>query len=227
MKTDGNLRLSYSQEPGISKLMSNRFIVILKWIAFPACLIPLAMLVEHGFTGSLGPDPVATITHTTGFWTLYFLLITLAITPVRRLHRRLAWLIRFRRMLGLFAFFYGTLHLSTYIWLFSDFDVSAMLQDITKRPFITLGMLGWTCLFLLAATSTAWSIRKLGGRRWTHLHRLIYVAAIAGVIHYWWIVKPGVLTPWRVTAILAVLLLTRIAWEFRQSTKKRKLTVAA
>jgi methionine sulfoxide reductase heme-binding subunit len=207
--------------------MNNRSVVALKFIAFPACLIPLAVLVYQGFTNTLGPDPIATITHTTGFWTLYFLLITLAVTPVRRLSPRLTWLIRFRRMLGLYAFFYGTLHLLTYVWLFSDFKFHAMVHDITKRPFITMGMLGWACLFLLAITSTSWSIRKLGGRRWTILHRLIYVAAIAGVIHYWWIVKTGVLTPWRVTAVLALLLLARIAWTVRKAVKKRKVAVAA
>jgi len=207
--------------------MNNRAIVTLKFLAFPACLIPFGMLVYQGFTNTLGPDPVATITHTTGFWTLYFVLITLAITPVRRLSRHLTWLIRFRRMLGLFAFFYVTLHLFTWIWLYSNFDVHAMLRDIVKRHFITLGMLGWVCLFLLAATSTAWAIRRMGGKRWMQLHRLIYLAAIAGVIHYWWIVKPGVLTPWRVTAVLAVLLLARIAWSLRQSARKGKTAVAA
>ncbi|MGO8718687.1 MAG: sulfite oxidase heme-binding subunit YedZ [Acidobacteriaceae bacterium] len=207
--------------------MSNRSIVALKFVVFPACLVPLGWLVYRGFTSSLGPDSIATITHTTGFWTLYFLLISLAITPVRRLSRHLAWLIRFRRMFGLYAFFYGTLHLTTYVWLFSDFDVHAMLHDIGKRPFITMGMLGWTCLFLLAATSTAWSIRKLGGKRWTILHRLAYVAATAGVIHYWWIVKTGVRTPWKVTAVLAVLLLARAVWWAKEAARKRKVAVAA
>lgn len=207
--------------------MTNRRIVVLKFFVFPACLLPLALLVYRGFTGQLGPDQIATITHTTGFWTLYFLLITLAVTPVRRLSPRLAWLIRFRRMLGLFAFFYGTLHLTTYVWLFSNFDVHAMVKDILKRPFITVGMLGWICLFALALTSTAWAIRKLGGARWRALHRLIYVAAIAGVVHYWWIVKPGVRTPWKVTIILALLLLARILWTARQNERKRKSAVTA
>ena len=102
-----------------------------------------------------------------------------------------------------------------------------MLHDIVKRPFITVGMLGWVCLFLLAATSTAWAIRRIGGKRWMRLHRLIYVAAVAGVVHYWWIVKTGVLTPWRVTAILAVLLLARIVRSLRQAGRKRKTPVAA
>lgn len=206
--------------------MSNRSIVALKFVVFPACLIPLAVLVYQGFTNTLGPDPVATITHTTGFWTLYFLLISLAITPVRRLGRRLAWLIRFRRMLGLFAFFYATLHLTTWVWLYSNFDAHAMVHDIAKRPFITMGMLGWTCLFLLAATSTTWSIRKLGGKRWTMLHRLAYVAATAGVIHYWWIVKTGVRTPWKVTVVLAVLLLARALWSAKEAARKKKVAVA-
>ena len=207
--------------------MSNRSIVALKFVVFPACLIPLAVLVYQGFTNTLGPDPVATITHTTGFWTLYFLLISLAITPVRRLGRRLAWLIRFRRILGLFAFFYATLHLTTWVWLYSNFDAHAMVHDISKRPFIPMGMLGWTCLFLLATTSTTWSIRKLGGKRWTMLHRLAYVAATAGVIHYWWIVKTGVRTPWKVTVVLAVLLLARALWSAKEAARRKKVAVAA
>ncbi|MGH9617030.1 MAG: sulfite oxidase heme-binding subunit YedZ [Acidobacteriaceae bacterium] len=211
----------------LSFYMSNRAIVALKFIAFPACLIPLGVLIYQGFTNSLGPDQVATITHTTGFWTLYFLLISLAITPVRRLSKHLVWLIRFRRMLGLYAFFYGTLHLMTYVWLFSDFNVRTMAHDIAKRLFITVGMLGWACLLLLALTSTTWSIRKLGGRRWLTLHRLAYIAATAGVIHYWWLVKPGVWTPWKVTAILGILFLARAIWRLRESARRRKVAIAA
>ncbi|MHB1935904.1 MAG: protein-methionine-sulfoxide reductase heme-binding subunit MsrQ [Acidobacteriaceae bacterium] len=207
--------------------MTNRAIVALKFAVFPACLVPLGVLVYQGFSNTLGPDPVATITHTTGFWTLYFLLISLAVTPVRRLTSRLVWLIRFRRMLGLFAFFYGTLHLTTWVWLYSSFDIHAMLHDIAKRPFITMGMLGYACLFALAATSTTWSIRKLGGKRWTMLHRLAYVAATAGVIHYWWIVKTGVRTPWKVTVVLAALLLARVLWSAKEAARKRKVAVAA
>ncbi len=207
--------------------MTNRAIVVLKFVVFPACLVPLGILVYQGFTSSLGPDPIATITHRTGYWTLYFILISLSITPFRRLAPRLAWLIRFRRMLGLYAFFYGTLHLFTYVWLFSNFDLHAMLHDIAKRPFITMGMLAWVCLFALAATSTTWAIRKMGGKRWMLLHRLVYIAAIAGVIHYWWIVKSGVHTPWKVTTVLAVLFLARIVWSARRTARKRKVAVAA
>jgi len=207
--------------------MPKRLIVALKFVVFPACLVPLGLLVYRGFTNALGPDQVATITHATGFSTLYLLLISLAITPVRRLSSHLAWLIRFRRMLGLFAFFYGTLHLFTWIWLYSNFDVHAMVHDIGKRPYITMGMLGWTLLLPLAATSTAWSIRKLGGKRWLLLHRLAYFAAMAGVIHYWWIVKSGVRTPWKVTVVLAILLLSRIVWVSMDAVRKRKVAVAA
>lgn len=207
--------------------MPRHFIIAFKFVVFPACLVPLGLLVYRGFTNTLGPDQVATITHATGFWTLYFLLISLAVTPVRRLSSRLAWLIRFRRMLGLFAFFYGTLHLFTWIWLYSNFDVHAMLHDIAKRPFITMGMLGWTLMLPLAATSTAWSIRKLGGKRWLLLHRLAYFAAIAGVIHYWWIVKSGVRTPWKVTVVLAILLTARVLWWAIERARKRKALITA
>ncbi|MGA2482807.1 MAG: protein-methionine-sulfoxide reductase heme-binding subunit MsrQ [Candidatus Acidiferrales bacterium] len=175
-------------------------------------MLPLAWLVVHGFANDLGPDPIATITHTTGDWTLRFLLVTLGVSPVRRLSGHFAWLIRFRRMLGLFAFFYGSLHLTTYIWLFSSFDVHSMIADVYKRRFITAGMLGWLLMVPLALTSTAWAVRKIGGKRWQLLHRVIYISAIAGVIHYWWLVKPGVRTPLTVTAILAVLLLARLLW---------------
>ncbi len=205
--------------------MPNRLIVTLKFILFPLCLAPLGVLLFRVFTDHLGPDPVATITHRTGFWALYLLLISLAITPVRRLHKRLAWLIRFRRMLGLFAFFYACLHLTTYIWLYSNFDVHAMLHDVVKRPFITVGFFAWLILLALAATSTTWAIRKLGGKRWMWLHRAVYVAGIAAVLHYWWIVKTGVRTPWRVTVVLMILLLARVGLAV-QAAKKRSLAPA-
>ena len=207
--------------------MPNRWIVALKFIVFPLCLAPLGLLVYRGVTANLGPDPVATITHRTGFWALYLLLASLAVTPLRRLHKRLAWLIRFRRMLGLFAFFYVCLHLATYVWLFSEFDVQSMLHDVLKRPFITVGFLAWLILLALAATSTTWAIRKLGGKRWTWLHRSVYAAAMLGILHYWWIVKSGVRTPWRVTAVLTILLLARVAWSAKKSARKKRLAATA
>ena len=201
--------------------MNKRTIVALKLVVWLACLAPLALLVYRGLTGNLGPDPTATVTHATGFATLRLLVISLAITPLRRLSARLAWLVRFRRLLGLFAFFYGCLHLLTYLWLYSGFNLAAMVDDIAKRRYIMAGMAAWLLLLPLAATSTTWSIRKLGGKRWQALHRLAYVSAICGVIHYWWIVKSGVRTPFTITVILAILLLARFAWSLRQGSQRQ------
>src|SRR5271154_1108097 len=185
--------------------MNKRSIVALKVTVWLVCLAPLGVLVYNGFTNNLRPDPAATVTHATGFATLRLLVISLAITPVRRLSPRLAWLVRFRRLLGLFAFFYGCLHLLTWLWLYSGFSVAAMADDLGKRPYIMAGMATWLLLLPLAATSTNWSIRKLGGKRWQALHRLAYVAAILGVIHYWWIVKSGVRPPLTINPVPAIL----------------------
>jgi methionine sulfoxide reductase heme-binding subunit len=196
--------------------MNKRAIVGLKIAVWLVCLTPLALLVYRGFTNNLGPDPTATVTHATGFATLRLLVISLAVTPLRRLSVRLSWLVRFRRLLGLFAFFYGCLHLLTWLWLYSGFSVAAMADDLGKRRYIMMGMAAWLLLVPLAATSTNWSIRKLGGKRWQALHRLAYVSAICGVIHYWWIVKSGVRTPITITLVLAVLLLARVVWSVRE-----------
>ena len=200
--------------------MNKRTIIILKVAVWLVCLAPLAPLVYHGLQNNLGPDPTATVTHATGFATLRLLVISLAVTPLRRLSPRLAWLVRFRRLLGLFAFFYGCLHLLTWLWLYSGFSVAAMLDDIGKRRYVMAGMAAWLLLVPLAATSTTWSIRKLGGKRWQALHRLAYVSAICGVIHYWWIVKSGVRTPITITLVLASLLLARVVWSMRQNIRK-------
>jgi sulfoxide reductase heme-binding subunit YedZ len=177
---------------------------------FLVCLIPLALLGWKAYSGGLGANPIEVITHATGDWTMRFLLITLAITPIRKLTGRL-WLIRFRRMFGLFAFFYGTLHFLTYIWLDKFFDWHEMLHDIAKRKFITVGFTGFVLLIPLALTSTTGWIRRLGGKRWQALHRLIYFSAIAGVIHYWWLVKADIHEPLEYGVILTVLLGYRIA----------------
>jgi sulfoxide reductase heme-binding subunit YedZ len=200
--------------------MNKRAIIILKVAVWLVCLAPLSLLVYHGLRNNLGPDPTATVTHATGFATLRLLVISLAITPLRRLSPRLGWLVRFRRLLGLFAFFYGCLHLLTWLWLYSGFNVAAMLDDIGKRRYVMAGMAAWLLLVPLAATSTAWSIRKLGGKRWQALHRLAYVSAICGVIHYWWIVKSGVRTPITITLVLAILLLARIVWPMWQNIRQ-------
>lgn len=139
---------------------------------------------------------------------------------MRSLSPRLYWLIKFRRLLGLFAFFYGTVHLLTYVALYSNFSVSAMIDDIEKRRFITIGVAAWLLLLPLALTSTHWAIRKLGGKRWNRVHKLIYLAAICGIIHYWWQVKTGVLSPLRLTIVLAVLLLARPVLAFVRQRRK-------
>lgn len=185
---------------------------MLRWIkpvVFLACLGPLAALAWKGFHGLLGANPIETITHATGDWTLRFLLITLAITPLRKL-LHLPALIRFRRMVGLFAFFYGILHLTTYVWLDKFFDVHEMLADIAKRRFITAGMTAFALMIPLALTSTKGWIGRLGGKRWQLLHRLIYFSALAGVIHYIWLVKADLRKPLQYGAVLGVLLAYRI-----------------
>jgi len=183
----------------------------LKPVLFLACLLPLARLVWRGFHAGLGANPIEAITHSTGNWTLILLLVTLSITPLRKLTRQY-WLIGWRRMLGLYAFFYGTLHLMTYVWLDKFFDIHEMLKDIAKRKFITAGMTAFVLMIPLALTSTKWAIRKLG-KRWQMLHRLIYFSAAAGVIHYIWLVKADLKKPLEYAAVLGVLLLYRlVAW---------------
>ena len=191
-----------------------------KPIVFLACLLPLTRLAWLGFHAGLGANPIEFITHSTGDWTLTFLLVTLSITPLRKLTRQYS-LISFRRMLGLFAFFYGSLHLMTYVWLDKFFDVHEMLHDIAKRRFITAGMTAFALMIPLALTSTKWSIRRLG-KRWQMLHRLIYFSASAGVIHYIWLVKADLRKPLEYASVLGMLLLYRlVAWVVtRRSTPK-------
>lgn len=158
---------------------------------------------------NLGANPIEVITRSTGKWTLIFLLVTLAITPARMLLKQ-PWLVRFRRMSGLFAFFYGCLHFSTYIWLDKFFDVREMLTDIGKRKFITVGFTAFVLLIPLALTSTSGWIRRLGGKRWRRLHQLIYVSAALGVFHFLWLVKFDIRRPVYYGTVLAVLLLYRL-----------------
>jgi sulfoxide reductase heme-binding subunit YedZ len=184
----------------------------LKPVIFLACLGPLGRLAWKAFHDGLGANPVEVITHSTGDWTLIFLLVTLSITPLRRLTRQY-WLIGFRRMFGLYAFFYGTLHLTTYVWLDKSFDIHEMLADVAKRKFITAGLTGLVLMIPLALTSTKWAIRKMGGKRWQTLHRLIYFSAAAGVIHYIWLVKADLTKPLEYAAVLSVLMAYRlVAW---------------
>jgi sulfoxide reductase heme-binding subunit YedZ len=191
------------------KTPPEKFIRTLKVVAFLSCLGPAFVLTWKGFHDGLGANPIDVITRTTGRWTLNLLLATLCVTPLRKL-TGMAWLIRFRRMLGDYAFFYGCLHLMTYVWLDKFFDVHEMLHDIAKRKFITAGLTAWLLMLPLAITSTTGWIRRLGGKRWQLLHRLIYFSAAAGVIHFIWLVKADLRRPLTYGAILAVLLAYRI-----------------
>ena len=196
-----------------------------KVLVFLACLGPLARLGLKAVSGNLGANPIEVITHSTGDWTLIFLLVTLSITPLRKLTGQL-WLIRFRRMFGLFAFFYVVLHFLTYIWLDKFFDLHEMLADVAKRRFITVGFTGFLLMIPLAVTSTQGWIRRMGGRRWNVLHRLIYFSAIAGVIHYWWLVKADISKPFEYAVVLAALLGYRVvAWALAKGRGRERLPV--
>ena len=179
-----------------------------KTLVWMVCLLPLAMLLYGFKTNNLSANPIEYITHETGDWTLRILLVSLMITPLRRLG--FPTLIRFRRLLGLFAFFYGCLHLATWAYLDQGLDFPAMWADVVKRRFITMGMLGLLLMVPLAITSTKGWIRRLG-KRWQQLHRLVYVSALAGVIHYYWLVKSDIRLPALYAAVLLVLLGFRIA----------------
>jgi methionine sulfoxide reductase heme-binding subunit len=193
-----------------------------KWTkaaVFLLCLVPLGVLVWRLFTNNLGANPVEFIQHATGDWTLRFLVFTLCITPFRKLFK-LPDLIRFRRMLGLFAFFYVSLHFLTYLGPDQSFDLSGMWKDVAKRPFITVGFAAFVSLIPLAITSTAGWIRRIGGKRWQLLHRLIYFAAVCGVVHYYWLVKSDVRKPLFYGALVGILLLWRLGdWFFKRRSQ--------
>lgn len=190
----------------------------LKVPVFLLSLAPVLWLAWRTYNQDLGANPIEFITHATGDWTLRFLCITLAVSPLRRLFH-LPELIRFRRMFGLFAFFYGCLHFMTYLWLDKFFDFAAITKDVYKRPFITAGFTGFIAMLPLAITSTAGWIRRLGGRRWNLLHRLVYVSAVAGVVHYYWLVKSDVRLPVLYGFIVLVLLAARVVTAQRKTRR--------
>jgi sulfoxide reductase heme-binding subunit YedZ len=186
-------------------------LTLLKVVVFVLALVPLARIVL--LAGDTA-NPLEFITHGTGDWTLYLLCITLAVTPVRRLSG-LNWLLKLRRMLGLFAFFYATLHFITFVWFDHFFDLAAIWKDVRKRPFITVGFAAFVLLIPLAATSTNAMVRRLGGKRWQALHRLIYLIAPLGVLHYWWMkaAKNNIGKPLLFAIIVALLLAVRLYWK--------------
>ena len=223
--------------------MSDRAIrFVLKPLVFLAALGPLAWLVWAALTGNLSVNPLADLTNETGVWALRFVCITLALTPLRRLT---GWnaAIKFRRMAGLFAFFYGTLHFLTYVIAdrFAGLDfpdgivalstlrnlAKSVGEDIYKRPFITVGFTTWLTMLPLALTSTAGSIRRLGGKRWNRLHRLVYVTGLAAVVHYWWLVKADIQRPVAYGLVVAVLLGFRIYWNRMRARPKSAVAAAA
>jgi methionine sulfoxide reductase heme-binding subunit len=192
-----------------------------KAVLFALCLVPIVSLLWRAYKQDLGANPIEFITHSTGDWTIRFLLLTLSITPFRKLLGQ-PQLIRFRRMLGLFAFFYGCLHFLTYFWLDKFFDMNDIAKDVVKRPFITAGFTAFVAMIPLAATSTAAAIRFLGGKRWQRLHRLIYLSAIAGVIHYYWLVKSDIRLPAMYGGLLGILLLYRcVVWLQKNRSRQR------
>ena len=226
--------------------MPRNVLLALKLLLHLMLLAPVLWLLHLHHSGALAlfPDPVEYITHFTGNWALWILLGSLAITPVRRTLPSLAVLIRFRRLVGLYAFFYATLHLATYVFLFSGYDLPAalhaaaaghpaeflnqwhlvwptILDDIRKRRFIQVGLAAWTILLALALTSPTAILRWMGGKPWQRLHRLVYVAALASVVHYWWLVKAGNREPGKDTVVLAVLLLARIGYTVAKRVRSR------
>jgi len=187
------------------------------WIwraVWAACLLPLVLLVGTGLRDALGANPIEYITRATGDWTLRLLLLTLAVTPLRQL-TGWHWLVRLRRTLGLYAFFYGCLHLTTYVWLDQFFDWPGIVADIVKRPFVTLGFAAFVLMLPLAITSTNGMIRRLGGRSWQRLHRAVYAVGVLGVAHYWWLVKKDLTEPIAYALVLATLLALRL-WHGRR-----------
>lgn len=208
--------------PTFLRAPSGAQIALIKAVVFLICLLPALNLALGWYEDALGANPIETITRASGEWTLRFLLITLAVTPLRR-YTGMHWLLRLRRMLGLFAFAYGAAHLTTYLWLDQFFDWQAIANDILERPFITVGFAAFVLLIPLAATSNNFAIRKLGGRRWQSLHRSSYAIAILGVVHFWWLVKADLLEPLVYALILAVLLGLRAWW--RELERRRQLSV--
>jgi sulfoxide reductase heme-binding subunit YedZ len=199
--------------------LSRRQILWGKAAVWLLCLTPLARLIFLGLGDGLGANPIEFITRSTGTWTLVGLLMTLCVTPLRKL-TGLGWLLRFRRLFGLFAFFYACLHFTTYIWLDQFFDPASIAKDILKRPFITVGFSAFVLLIPLAATSSQRMMKHLG-RNWQKLHRLVYLIASLGVVHYWWLVKKDITQPLIYACVLVVLLAMRLPG-FRPYTLKQE-----
>jgi sulfoxide reductase heme-binding subunit YedZ len=206
--------------------MKKSRIILLKVLVWIGCLLPAASLLQRALTNTLGPDPTAELASITGLAALWMLVATLAVSPLRALSSRLSWLVQFRRLLGLFVFFYATLHMLTWLGLYTGFDPSTIEADVLKRRFIIMGVTTWLLLLPLAATSTTWAIRKMGGKNWNRLHMLVYMVAITAMVHYWWKVKTGVLTPAPYTVVILLLLGVRPVLAWARKRKKRAVVAA-
>ena len=193
---------------------------------FVLALLPFLRLVVSAFTDRLGANPVEFITRNTGDWTLYFLCITLAVTPLRRL-TNWVWLVKLRRMQGLYVFFYAALHFTTFLWFDYAFDITEMWKDVLKKPFITVGFIAFVLLIPLAATSTNAIIKKLGAKNWQRLHRLVYLIASLGILHFWWMKagKHDFEQPLIFGAIVATMLIMRLVWHLKAQVKKHSALV--
>lgn len=183
--------------------------LILKVVLFILSLGPFVWLAVAAFTDNLGANPVEYLTRATGTWTLVFLCITIGITPVRKVSGW-NWLTLYRRMFGLYAFFYVCLHFTTYIWFDQDFDVQSIIKDVIKRPFITVGFAAFLLLIPLAITSSNWMVKKMGAKRWQALHRAVYLICVLGVVHYWWLVKRDLTQPIIYGSVVALFLVARL-----------------
>lgn len=201
--------------------MTKQDIQFSKLIVLTNSLVPLTLLLWDWSRGQLGANPLEYVTHTTGTLTLVFLCVSLAVTPLRKA-LGLPWLGQLRRMCGLFAFFYGSAHLLAYMWFDKFFALGEIVKDVAKRPFITLGMLSWLVMLPLAITSTNAMVKRLGGQTWNRLHKLAYVAALAGVVHYYLLVKADITKPVAFAVVVAVLLAYRVANKYLPEWTQRK-----
>jgi sulfoxide reductase heme-binding subunit YedZ len=194
----------------------------IKFVVFVNALVPLLLLGYDAYYHRLGANPLEFFTLTTGALTLVFLLISLAVTPLRKI-LGLPWMVKLRRMLGLYAFFYGSLHLLAYVWFDKSFNLSAATADVFKRPFIAVGMLGFFLLVPLAITSTNGWVKRIGGKNWNRLHKLAYLSGIAGVVHYYLKVKADTRIPLIFGAVLAVLLIYRVVNKYAPQLTQRQI----
>lgn len=210
----------------LPQYLSEPTLLRIKRLLFVACLVPFLRLAAGGFGDGLGANPVETLTRSTGIWALNFLFITLAVTPCRQL-TGCCWLVRFRRMLALYSFFYACLHFGTYLVFEQFFDCGAIVEDIGKRPYIAAGFLAFALLIPLAATSTDRMMRRLGGRRWRSLHRLVFPIAMVAVFHYLWLVKRDLTGPAWYALLLCLLLLARAMGKQRPAVPARSPVASA